>query len=81
MGMEDGRAKLYSVWADTAKKYPRSYAAWLAKGTSRLGEPNPHLLYSLGAEGIEQEDVIIETDVEVWSIRALAREYGIKGVD
>eukprot|EP00969_Alexandrium_andersonii_P070710 3121092-Alexandrium_andersonii.AAC.1 len=64
MGMEDGRAKLYSVRSGAAKKHPRSNAIWLAKGTSRLSEPNPYLLPSLDNEGIEHEDVIIETDVE-----------------
>eukprot|EP00969_Alexandrium_andersonii_P062924 2771462-Alexandrium_andersonii.AAC.1 len=52
MGLEDGWAKLHSVQADALVNHPDDYSAWLAKGTSRLGKPNPDLLRWLEVDGL-----------------------------
>eukprot|EP00975_Prorocentrum_lima_P018829 3966120-Prorocentrum_lima.AAC.1 len=72
---------MFCVREDICKKYPGKWSPYLAEGTSRLGMPSPDLLKWLEHDGLELNDVAVEMDVEVWSFRKLAEEFGVSGVD
>ena len=55
LGADDGERVCNRVGEDAGKRYPHSYAVWLARGTATVGSKHvthPHLKFWLEREGI-----------------------------
>ena len=84
MGAEDGESVCNRVQEDAGKRYPHSYAVWLARGTAIVGSKHvthPHLKFWLEREGIHFDDVLVSSRVPVWTFGTLARHCNIASVD
>ncbi len=81
MGSTDGAATLHFVREDAGKRWPYSYAVWLARGTGTINGKHPHLVKCLRREGIPFDDVMDTVIVPVWSFERLARHHKIASID
>ena len=81
MGAMDGYEGFWSVRADALQRFPRTYSAWLARGTGTLGELHPQLEDWLTEEGIHLSEVMTYQRVPVWSFKKLALSYKIGAID
>ena len=81
LGSKDGSGVFNYVREDAAKRFPKSYAVYLARGTGNVGSPHPQLSECLRQEGIKYADVMTSKPVHVWSFATLAKRYRVASVD